>query len=124
MKAGIEIPRSELVKFRRKIDRMTKEQAKEMQDHVNETALLIETDAKHTVPVITGRLRSSIHMESKNMNTNSTAGNLGGVTEDLTALVGTNVEYAASVEERKPYLEPALNGKARGFIEGIKRILK
>ena len=60
----------------------------------------VEGDAKKGTPVLTGRLRSSITHEVK----------------DLTGKVGTNVDYAPHVEygttkmRPQPYLYPALRG--------------
>lgn len=70
-------------------------------DEVRFTALKIESEAKKSCPVKTGRLRASIK---------------SFVSENpISAVVGTNVSYAATVEfgskalrrKAKPYLYPA-----------------
>lgn len=70
-------------------------------------AIKVENAAKRYCPVDTGRLRSSITRE------------LAREGDDLTARIGTNVEYARFVElgtvrnVPKPYLRPALDAARR-----------
>lgn len=76
--------------------------------HLSEVAVRVERRAKRLCPVDTGRLRSSI--------THALFVEDG----DLTAHVGTDVEYAAYVElgtsrmSAQPYLRPALFAEAGG----------
>lgn len=86
---------------------------------VRKTAFDIEARAKATVPVRTGNLKNSIQttMES-----------------DLTAVVGTAVEYAPYVElghhtrgggyvPPRPYLGPAAEAVRPSFIAAMKELL-
>ena len=63
-------------------------------DALFETASKVDADAKRLVPVDTGRLKTSIHVEQ--------GPGRGPLDEplptELDALVGTNVEYAAAIE--------------------------
>lgn len=82
--------------------RQMKEKAKRA---IKESMLMIEADAKLLCPVDTGRLRSSITHQ---------------VIEDddkIIGEVGSNVEYAYFAEQKRPYLEPAVDQN----IEQIKR---
>lgn len=71
-------------------------------------ALGVERRAKRSCPVDTGRLRSSI------------AWRLEADTRGISAVIGTNVEYAPYVElgtsqqPARPFLRPALQGARRG----------
>jgi phage gpG-like protein len=80
---------------------------------ITRTAFAIETDAKERLAgnlgsarhIVTGRLRSSIHVEYKGANTfkgvaasKGSDGKLNVPIEDLEAVVGTNVEYAPKIE--------------------------
>jgi len=76
----------------------------------------IDRDAKKGAPVITTRLRSSIHPEFQR--------------NGLGALVGTDVEYAAFVEfgtskqEAQPYLRPAFEKHNPRIVKDIIKILR
>ena len=80
-------------------------------DAVRAAAMLVEREAKINVPVDTGRLRSSIASEEKT---------------PLRFEVGTNVEYAVSVEfgtsktAAQPYLEPAVESARSQYPDLIK----
>lgn len=82
-------------------------------DEVTYTALAIESQAKADCPVVTGRLRSSIRALVDREG------------DSVSAIVGTNVEYAAIVEfgsqalkrRAKPYLYPA-------YIEEVGKLTK
>ncbi len=84
--------------FLKSLDQYEESVLKGLQKAVEESALLLEREAKLAAPVDTGRLRSSITTE------------IG----KLEATVGTNVEYAAAIEygsskhPGSPYLRPAL----------------
>lgn len=77
-------------------------------------AVLMESEAKKHAPVDSGRLRASIENR----------------VEDLTAIVGTDVEYAPFVEmgtrnmKAQPFLNPAYEIVRRKFTDDIKRMLK
>jgi HK97 gp10 family phage protein len=82
---------------------------------VRKAAYDIEAHAKTVVPVDTGNLKNSIQTS---------------VEGDLTAIVGTHVEYAPYVEygtrrmAAKPYLGPAAEAVRPGFEAAMKSLLK
>jgi hypothetical protein len=67
-------------------------------------AIRVHSHAVSICPVDTGNLRSSITWQLEG----------GGIEEGISAIVGTNVEYAGYVEEgtrymaARPYLKPSL----------------
>ena len=85
-------------------------------DEITLTALEIESDAKVTCPVQTGRLRSRIKAIWDR--------------EKFAALVGTNVEYASYVEfgtskqNAKPFLYPAYFAGIGRLSRNLQNILK
>jgi HK97 gp10 family phage protein len=87
--------------YKKGLERLKKELKQIRNVNVLRAVLMIEKDAKHIVPVVTGRLRASITHEIDKQ-------------PDVTiGRVGTIVEYAAIVEfgigrKAKPYLYPAL----------------
>ena len=103
-------------------------------------AINVEGDAISLVPVDSGRLKGSITYAVKGgeSNTRSPAKPGDGVsspTDEMTAHVGTNVEYAQHVEygtvkmSAQPFLRPALNQNRKSgnrimqteIREGLKR---
>lgn len=86
-----------------------------VQREVKRSALAVEAGAKRRAPVDTGRLRSSIAHQVEE----------GG----LSAVVGTNVEYAAHVEfgtrrqRAQPYLVPALEEERQRFYARLRSAL-
>lgn len=94
----------------------------EVYDQLFVTALRIETLAKQLVPVITGRLKTSIHTATDKSGSNTYTA--GGKTFDGTfsrkaqlgeVLVGTNVEYAINVymnqnSQGYKFMDKALEG--------------
>ena len=80
---------------------------------VRKTAADVEARAKSIVPVDTGNLKNSIQTEMES---------------DLTAVVGTNVEYAPYVEygtykmAARPYLGPAAEAVRPGFEAAMKAL--
>ena len=78
---------------------------------LKEAAINVENRAKKIVPVDTGRLRSSIRI-------------LHARFDQLGFEVGTDVEYAASVEVRKPYLFPAFEKTQSELIPKLESIFK
>jgi len=82
-------------------------------DLVKITALDIATNAKKRTPVITGRLRSSIHPKFKPTETFIYSDNEGKtytdslkepIEEGKEAVVGTNVDYAFKIENSRGFL--------------------
>lgn len=118
-------------------------------DEINRAGLLIETDAKKAAPVDHGRLRASIHNETKNTSgfrySDSTGksydGSLDTKPKGLGVVVGTNVEYAAAVEfgatvtnafgkgisfslSPRPFLYPAFLKQKRVFLDRVIKLLR
>lgn len=81
---------------------------------VTTTALEVEAAAKGRVPVKTGNLRRSIHMEP---------------VDRTHALVGTDVEYAPYVEygtrkmAARPYLTPAVELSRARFVAAVRAVI-
>ena len=81
------------------LDKYQENVLERLQKDIEKAALTLEKDAKQNCPVDTGRLRASITTE------------IG----KLEAEVGTNVEYAQSVEfgtskqKAQPFMRPALD---------------
>ncbi|HOG46295.1 MAG TPA: HK97 gp10 family phage protein [Anaerolineae bacterium] len=75
----------------------------------------IKAKAKETVPVDTGNLKNSIQAMMEG---------------DLTAIVGTHVEYAPHVEygthkmTERPYLGPAAEAVRPSFVAAMRELLK
>ena len=86
------------------------------QTAVATAALNIQREAKQRTPVDTGRLRSSIRAT------------IGG--DGLSAVVGTDVEYAPFVEhgtnrmQARPFLFPAFEGERPKFLASLGAVLK
>jgi len=102
----------------RKIKILAEKNVKALKGVMNKSVLVVERRAKKEVPVLTGRLRSSITNEVKKEG----AGYVG--------IVGTNVVYAPFVEfgtairKAKPYLFPALKNSQRDIIRFLKVAIK
>ncbi len=100
------------------IAKLPDEALNEAKEHINRTALKVESDAKWRTPVDTGRLEASITTEM----------NKGP--RGLQAEVGTNVEYASAVEfgtstqVAQPYLIPAFNKNTQKFGEQLRDIIE
>jgi hypothetical protein len=97
----MEVNLKELDELFKRIEGLDKETKEKLTDEIFYTALFIESDAKKSCPVVTGRLRSSIRALFSR--------------EPISAVIGTPVEYAELVEygsrelnrRAKPYLYPA-----------------
>ena len=85
--------------FLSSLDKYQENVLERLQKDIEKAALTLEKNAKENCPVDTGRLRASITTEVGN----------------LEAEVGTNVEYATSVEfgtskqKAQPFMRPALD---------------
>lgn len=101
---------------RAKLDALAVLSVKALKGVLTKSVLVVEARAKRNVPVITGRLRSSI--------TNEVKQNADG--KGFTGKDGTNVDYAPHVEfgtsksRAKPYLIPALKDSQRDIVNFIK----
>ncbi|NLH62496.1 MAG: hypothetical protein GX452_13940 [Ignavibacteriales bacterium] len=104
---NITIDTKHFEKFQKILQDLYKQTNGKCEKMIERTAIKIESRAKYFCPVDTGRLRASITHEISN--------------DRLSAIIGTNVEYAPFVElgtskmEAQPYLRPA-------FIEVIANI--
>lgn len=100
----------------RKTRRITAELEQAAKAAVIDTALAIEGDAKRKAPVDTGRLRNSITHERSD--------------DELSARVGTNVEYAPYQEfgtvrmNAQPFLHPAAEGQRNQFKRRLRENLR
>lgn len=102
-----------------KIKNNTKEVLSELQKKQSMVLEIIggkaESYAKKLCPVDTGNLRNSITHQSK---------------DDVTEVIGTNVEYAPYVElgtrrsRAKPYLKPAVKNHVDEYRQIIESVLK
>lgn len=83
---------------------------------IAEAAINVQRDAKRACPVDTGRLRSSIFIDSED--------------DGLTRLVGTNVDYFPHVEfgtvkaPAQPFLRPAWEAERPKLQKRIRDLLK
>ena len=87
-----------------------------VEDEIKAAAFEADREAKRGAPVDTGRLQASIHPEFSGTTGyqynddvgNSFDGKFQEKAEPFQAIVGSNVEYAKDVEDRTPFLEPAV----------------
>lgn len=99
-----------------KLKKMGADTRERVQREVKRAALNVQNSAKLAAPVDTGRLRNSI--------THAMDG------DELGAQIGTNVEYAASVEfgssrsRAQPYLVPALEQERGPFQARVAQALR
>ncbi|MDX8367856.1 HK97 gp10 family phage protein [Cytobacillus sp. IB215665] len=98
--------------FKKTVHRTAEEEIQRLmqkrEQAVEQGVIIIEADAKLNCPVDTGALKRSI-THSVESNKNKTTGK-----------VGSNVEYAYWAEQKKPYLEPAVDQN----VESVKRMFK
>ncbi len=132
----VDIPQKEINKLLRDLTKYGQEQEQKTKDNLHESGLKIESDAKMDITrnshVDTGRLRSSVHMESNQINRNYTysdnAGNsfngsLGVNPDELEVYVGTNVEYAESIRKIDDFLFPYAEKERVDLIRRLKKQL-
>jgi phage gpG-like protein len=86
----------ELQGLLKKLAKYGDDQATMTEQELDASAIRIESEAKRRVPVDTGRLRSSIHIESARHSRRE----LGVQPGELEVYVGTNVEYAHQIHSR------------------------
>lgn len=103
----------------KKFSELSKDAETAIEEALVKSALFVERDAKINAVVDTGRLRASIS------NTNDGFG-----TDNPSVMIGTNVEYAATVEfgtskkPAKPFLFPAFNGNKQKILKELAKALK
>ena len=132
MKPDINISDQDVKRVLKKLDRYSAKTQLKIEKQVTQSAFNIHGDAARNCPVKTGRLRSSLHVktqknEGHNYSDNkgkSFSGTLLVKVKKGEAIVGTNVEYAQPVEERKPYLFPAAEKERANFNSQIRKILR
>lgn len=119
MKNGvnIQISKSELSNFSRKIDRAQNHIQNKVREEIQYAALETETEAKQRVPVDTSNLKTNIKSDFKNI-------------RSFVARVFTNVEYAKFIElgtfrmPAQPYLHPAFQQAKRKLLYNLKKLFK
>ncbi len=110
MSITVSIESSDLTRAIRQLERAKDKRLEKVRSVIFISTLNIETTAKDIVPIITGRLKGSIHSSWTN--------------DRLTGNVSTNVIYASSVERRKPYMKPAADIELRRFEMQMKQALR
>jgi hypothetical protein len=135
MSVKLELKLDSLVK---KFDTMPDEVQKAMIDELRLTAFMIETGYKIGVPVDTGRLISSIHVEHSDQKSfnytdnrgNTYNGSIGYNLKPTQVIIGTNVEYASKIEYRggktkgKSALLEAFQKETAGLPERLAKLIK
>ena len=109
-----EIRSADLTRISKKFDKLDQKIKDRIEKAINITALNIQADAQTNTPVVTNRLRSSIHIETAQKQGHIYSDNKGKSFDGklklslpkYAAAVGTNVEYAMSVEH---------NNRSKGF---------
>jgi HK97 gp10 family phage protein len=102
-----------------KLKKINKSATNDIEQALIDSALIVEQDAKLSVPVDTGRLRQGISHELKDSGTNAPY-----------AEVGTNVTYAPYVEygsskmAARPFLFPAYNNNKQRILKELAKAFK
>jgi hypothetical protein len=120
----------------KKLNRWGDTQKRKTKDNLHEAGTNIETESKLDLTrnnhVDTGRLRSSVHMESNSVNRNYTysdeaggsyEGSLGVNPGDMEVYVGTNVEYADKIRKIDDFLFPPAEAERKDLIKRLKKQL-
>ena len=111
----------------RELDRIAKGLNMKVDKIVEALAFEVERDAKQRAPVRTGNLRNSIHTKTKKGSTLRAATfavDIPSPSGKIIAVVGSGANYAAYVEygthkmAARPFLGPAVEGKARKLNSG------
>jgi len=105
----------------KKLTQVSDQYQKKLESALKSAALIVQNEAKQKAPVLTGNLRSSIHIEPG-----------PGAGTKATVLVGTDVIYAKAQEfglaDRNvpphPYLRPALDENKAKIKAEIARVMK
>ena len=115
----IEITSTELDKTLRALERAKDKRIGRVKEVIHVSAINVERKAKKFVPILTGRLESSIAEHGIRFENNK-----------LTAIVETKVIYAAFVEfgtskqRKQPYMFPAARLEEGNFIRSLAKVLK
>lgn len=103
-------------RLRRRLGELSEGEQAAAKVEVKRGALAVQSGARRRSPVDTGRLRNSITHEL--------------AADELSARIGTNVEYAPHVEfgtrraRAQPYLFPALESEVPRFVSRMRRALQ
>ena len=127
-----EIRSADLTRISKKFDKLDQKIKDRIEKAINITALNIQADAQTNTPVVTNRLRSSIHIETANRkrfvySDNKGKSFIGTLQLDLpryAAAVGTNVKYGPKIEARNHMLVNASKMEQPKFNKRIEKILK
>jgi hypothetical protein len=132
----VEIDNEEIQSLIRDLNKYGQSQRQKTKDNLHEAGLNVETEAKLTITrnhhVDTGRLRSSVHMESNDVNRsfsysdnagNSFEGSLGVTPDEMEVYVGTNVEYAPKIRKITDFLLPPAEAERVKLIGRLKKQL-
>ena len=96
------------------------------------SAFAIEKGAKEDAPSLTGRLRASIHVKTKDSGSHSYQDSEGNsytarlsetISSDLEAIVGTDVDYASYQENRKSFLEKNALQERGNLLSNLKAVI-
>lgn len=129
----------EVSDFIKSLENLSEEIEQKMVLELRVTGAMIETDYKMNVPVDTGRLRSSIHLQHSDFKryvySDRKGQNFDGTFKmdddnKFTVYVGTNVEYAPKIEYEggkvmgKNALETAFEKNTNGLIQRLEKLIK
>jgi hypothetical protein len=119
------------------LEKYSDSQRKKTIDNLHEAGVNIESEAKRELTrfghVDTGRLRSSLHMESNTINRqfrynddtgNTYDGTFGISIGELEVYAGTNVEYAEKIRRINDYLFPVAEKERVKLIQRLKQQLR
>lgn len=133
----VEVDNTDIDKLIKKLGKYGDDQKKKTKDNLHEAGLNVETEAKLDLTrnshVDTGRLRSSVHMESNSVNRSFTYsddtggsydGTLGVSPDEMEVYVGTNVEYAEKIRRLDDYLFPPAEAERSELIKRLKKQLR
>jgi hypothetical protein len=126
------VNRADITRFLGKMKAWQKKTKENVIKEIGYSAISIESDAKRLVPVDTGRLRASIHNETyprSNFNYSADGKSYDGALNVALKkgffVIGTNVNYAESVERKnKAFLFPALEKNRKILIQNVKKAIR
>ena len=129
----------DITNFINSLENLSKEVEDNMVKELRVTGAMIESDYKRNVPVVTGRLRSSIHTQHSDFKrfvySDRKGQNFDGTfkmddNSKFSVYVGTNVEYAPKIEIEggkimgAKALETAFEKNTSGLMERLARLVK
>ena len=129
MRIEFKIDQADIQRTLKRLNRYSGGVVEDVQRVTAHAAIEVQKEARIMTPVDTGRLRASITAQRIG-NSVSAFRSLTGQSAMITYQVGTNVEYAKSVEfgtqrqRPQPYLRPAYNIVIPEYKAALKRILR